>query len=169
MTAKNSLPSRLITLPNRHHRLSHDHPDELIRICTLSGWLTDEMKATIYEASKQCLVYVQMVPPAPPGKVSPRIFNNELTKEQQINFACFSVGETRESLLKMVEAGNAYAEGTVMQHRDMKKAWKKLEERWICQHVQPEAVSGGNEYINETFKTAIRARCILFRPRPPLP
>lgn len=55
--ASNGLPKSIpASMANRLYRMTHDHPDELISVSSLSGWPDHEPKRAIYKNIRECPV-----------------------------------------------------------------------------------------------------------------
>lgn len=157
---------RSSTLAKRLHRLTHAHPQDLITVCTQSGWLTPELEKAIKKVSSDGIICAKSGPALPTKKASIRHVNQEFGDEVQMDNGYFDVRGAKHIVLSMVDVGTTYAEGGLVEARNMEVSWECIECVWICSHCQSRAISGGDEFNNRQFTKRLQSREATFYPRP---
>lgn len=164
--ARRPMHIRPMTLAKRMHNLTHDHPQQLIRLCKDAGWLNPELEKAIITVTENCASCAMTGPPSPSKKISISHVNEQFNSEIQADFTYFRIRGEIYPALHVVDVGTGFSEVRLVETRRADNLLSELDMAWIYAHGSPDVLSADDEFNRPTIRKELAARAIGFKPRP---
>lgn len=155
-----------LNMVKRLHRFTHATSDEMQRILSDGGRLTEVIENACDKVFQACDICTSTGAPKSRRKISLSHVNTAFNDEIQADFVTVNIRGERYEVLNIVDTGTRYGERVIASTHSGDVMMKLIETEWIYHHGAPEAFSADPEFCKRFFERFLSAHAIQLHPRP---